>query len=80
MKVEILLYGITRDIIGSSRHEIEIAAEATVGDVMSKLRSNFPDLQRLTSLLIAINDEYANDRDVIDSGDTLVLIPPVSGG
>ncbi|MFT6868592.1 MAG: molybdopterin converting factor small subunit [Cyclobacteriaceae bacterium] len=80
MKVDILLYGIARDIIGGSRHEIEMGDEATVGEVMSKLRSNFPDLQKLTSLLIAINDEYAIDTDTINPGDTLVLIPPVSGG
>lgn len=80
MTVEILLYGIARDIIGGSKHEIVIDDEATVGEVMSNLRSDFPDFQKLTSLLIAINDEYAADTDVINSGDTLVLIPPVSGG
>jgi molybdopterin converting factor small subunit len=30
--------------------------------------------------MIAINDEYASDSDQINDGDTLVLIPPVSGG
>jgi molybdopterin converting factor subunit 1 len=80
MKVDILLYGIARDIIGDSKHEIEISNEATVGEVMSKLKSDFPNFQKLTSLFIAINDEYATDNDVINAGDTLVLIPPVSGG
>lgn len=80
MKVDILLYGIARDIIGESKHEIELSNEATVGEAMKQLKSSFPDFQKLTSLLIAINDEYATDSDVINSGDTLVLIPPVSGG
>ena len=80
MKVDILLYGIARDIIGGSKHEIELSNEATVGEAMKKLKSTFPDFQKLTSLVIAINDEYATDSDVINSGDTLILIPPVSGG
>lgn len=31
-------------------------------------------------VMIAINEEYATDEDVIKEGDIVALIPPVSGG
>ncbi|EEL48904.1 Molybdopterin converting factor (Subunit 1) [Bacillus cereus Rock3-44] len=31
-------------------------------------------------LMVAINEEYANADDKIQSGDVVALIPPVSGG
>jgi molybdopterin synthase sulfur carrier subunit len=30
--------------------------------------------------MVAVNEEYAEPDDVIKSGDTVALIPPVSGG
>jgi molybdopterin converting factor small subunit len=30
--------------------------------------------------MVAINEEYANEEDTIQSGDVVALIPPVSGG
>ena len=80
MKVKILLYGIARDIIGDSKYEIDLKEGALVLNAMDSIKSSFPEFNRLTSLMIAINDEYASDSDQINDGDTLVLIPPVSGG
>ncbi|MED1595443.1 MULTISPECIES: molybdopterin converting factor subunit 1 [Bacillus] len=31
-------------------------------------------------IMVAINEEYANEDDKIKSGDIVALIPPVSGG
>lgn len=30
--------------------------------------------------MVAINEEYANENDIIQTGDTVAMIPPVSGG
>ncbi len=80
MKVELILYGISRDIIGGSTYHVEIKEGSTVKDVMDFLVSKFPDFNQLKSLLIAVNDEYATNEQVIVVGDEVVLIPPVSGG
>lgn len=80
MKVELILYGISRDIVGGSTYLVEIKDGSTVKDVMDFLVSKFPDFNKLKSLLIAVNDEYANNEQVIEAGDEVVLIPPVSGG
>ncbi|GLV66233.1 molybdopterin synthase sulfur carrier subunit [Bacillus mycoides] len=30
--------------------------------------------------MVAINEEYANEDDIIQTGDVVAMIPPVSGG
>ncbi|MEQ6119948.1 MoaD/ThiS family protein [Reichenbachiella sp. MALMAid0571] len=80
MKIELILYGISRDIIGGPTYSIEIKEGSTVKDVMDFLVSKFSDFSKLKSLMIAVNDEYASDEHIIKPGDEVVLIPPVSGG
>ncbi|KMN45003.1 molybdopterin converting factor subunit 1 [Bacillus sp. LK2] len=31
-------------------------------------------------IMVAINEEYANEDDIIQTGDVVAIIPPVSGG
>ena len=31
-------------------------------------------------IMVAINEEYANKDDIIQTGDIVAMIPPVSGG
>ncbi|CAH2461954.1 Molybdopterin converting factor, subunit 1 [Bacillus mycoides] len=31
-------------------------------------------------IMVAINEEYANKDDIIQTGDVVAMIPPVSGG
>ena len=80
MRIKILCFGITRDIIGSFEFETTIAENSTVQMLKEHLTTQFPDFQKLTSLRIAINEEYAEDISVIKENDEIVLIPPVSGG
>jgi molybdopterin converting factor subunit 1 len=80
MKINILAFGIARDIVGGFQIPIEMPDLATVADVKQTLIERFPDFQKLASLRVAVNAEYANDSDVLTPNDEIVLIPPVSGG
>jgi len=40
----------------------------------------YPELGKLSSLAIAVNNSYAQDEEEINSYDEIALIPPVSGG
>ncbi|MBM6645133.1 molybdopterin converting factor subunit 1 [Bacillus sp. RIT 809] len=31
-------------------------------------------------IMVAVNEEYANEDDIIQTGDVVAMIPPVSGG
>lgn len=82
----ILLFGITKDIIGTSSLSLPITngvrgkSPRTVGELKTYLSTTYPDLQKLSSMAVAVNNSYADDTTVIDTYDEVALIPPVSGG
>jgi len=84
--MNILLFGITKDIIGSASLSVPIANASsvtipkTVGELRQYLSTSFPGLEKLSSLAVAVNSTYADDNTTINSNDEIALIPPVSGG
>jgi molybdopterin synthase catalytic subunit/molybdopterin converting factor small subunit len=71
--VTVRLFAGLRERAGWSQKEIDAA---TVAEVWSKLElGNEPD-----GLLYAVNKEYAPKEQELADGDTVALIPPVSGG
>ena len=79
----ILLFGITRDIVGSSSllmADSETVHLGTVGELKEHLCSAYPELSKLSSLAVAVNNNYADENDPIENLDEIALIPPVSGG
>jgi molybdopterin synthase sulfur carrier subunit len=80
MKVEIALFGITKEIIGKDKLSLDLQEDSKVAQVMEKLYTHYPQLKNLKSLLIAVNSEYAEQEQVLNEKDEIALIPPVSGG
>jgi len=80
MEVNILLFGITKDLVGKQKINLEIPKSSTVSDFKKILQEKYPELIELNSLAIAVNNEYAFDHVVIKAHDEIALIPPVSGG
>jgi molybdopterin synthase sulfur carrier subunit len=80
MKIKILCFGITRDIIGQFEYTTSLEDAATIADLKQHLSTNFPTFATLKSLRVAINSEYAEDAAILKENDEIVLIPPVSGG
>lgn len=80
MEIDLLSFGIAKEIVGASSVQIQLDGGSTVGDLKAVLRTKFPKLEELDHYLIAKNEEYAEDEEIIDERDEIVLIPPVSGG
>jgi len=80
MKIEVLFFGITTDIIGEKSILFEISNGVTVSDFKQKLLETYPKLKKHQGFSIAVNMEHATDSTTINNGDTIALIPPVSGG
>lgn len=80
MKYKINLFGITKDIVGSNVTEIVMSQSADVQAVLGELKTNYPKLKDIKSLLIAVNNEYAELDLILSENDEIALIPPVSGG
>jgi molybdopterin converting factor small subunit len=80
MSLKIALYGITRDIVGTSVIELPAPAPTTVGALLAELRKQYPGLGQLRSCAVAVNNEYAPDDQALHTVDEIALIPPVAGG
>ncbi|MDZ4715884.1 MAG: MoaD/ThiS family protein [Cytophagales bacterium] len=78
MKIRIRPFGAARDILGGTL-EMEVTGN-TVLELRETLHTKFPALRDLKSLLIAVNQNYADDNLVLNPTDEVALIPPVSGG
>lgn len=80
MNLKIALFGIAKEIVG--RPELELAAPdgQPVHELLEQLRTSYPALRQLSSLAVAVNNEYADDTQLLHERDEIALIPPVAGG
>jgi molybdopterin converting factor subunit 1 len=79
--MHILLFGITRDITGQSRLSVPADAGVTTVKALKQwLGQQYPAMQALKSLAVAVDSEYADDEATLQPGHEIALIPPVSGG
>jgi molybdopterin converting factor subunit 1 len=76
MKVRIRLFAGLRERAGAGEVELDLPEQARVRDALDQLRTITSDLP----VVMAINQEYADEDAVLRAGDELALIPPVSGG
>lgn len=81
MTITVIPFASVRDILQYSSRKIDLKDGSTVGDLLEALISEFPDLAGIrTTLLFAVNEEYATSDKLLRDGDEIALFPPVSGG
>ena len=80
MTVKLIAFGIARDILGGKSVEVSLEGSPTVQGLLDTLSNRYPDFDKLASLKVAVNTEYASPSQEIHPADEIVLIPPVSGG
>ncbi|MEH7235490.1 molybdopterin converting factor subunit 1 [Bacillus sp. JJ1562] len=76
--ITILFFAHLQEMAGTDRINLN-ADKITVSSLKQKL-ANDHDIKNLDQIMFAINEEYAVDDDIVRAGDTVALIPPVSGG
>jgi sulfur-carrier protein len=79
-QVRIKAFGVTREIFGQREISLDVDDGYTVADLRAHIASAYPQVKRLKSLFVAVNNEYAEDALLLHSEDEVALIPPVSGG
>jgi molybdopterin converting factor small subunit len=80
MKINILAFGIAKDIFSGATISIELVNDATVSNLKYLLEQQYPQLKKLATYMVAVNNEYALDGDTVHERDEIAIIPPVSGG
>jgi molybdopterin synthase catalytic subunit len=76
MQVSVLLFAGLRERAGTSELELDLPEGASVADALEQLREITADVP----VVMAVNQEYAAAERVLEPGDEVALIPPVSGG
>jgi molybdopterin converting factor subunit 1 len=80
-KVNKLYFATLKDKAGLAKTELALPDTLTVAGLKKLLFERFPNLpQSGSSMLVAINKEYAFDQEEIPQGAEIALFPPVSGG
>ena len=81
MRCAILLFAQLAEAVGRDRLTLELSNGATVGDALQRIALEHPAVADMRdALAVAVNDLYCLGDTALADGDTIALIPPVSGG
>ena len=81
MRVCVLYFGVLKDVMGHGRAEMELSEGSTVADLLAMHRGAGQAASPVwDAIAVAVNQEYARADDVLNDGDEVALLPPVSGG
>lgn len=82
MQVKVRLFAGLRELLGGELDEGFEGDSVSVSEFRLRLGERYPAVAaHLECAAIAVNEEYVRDGDTrIEAGDTVALIPPVSGG
>ena len=83
MKVTILYFAVSREAVGKSQDDVELADDCTSHSLLQLLTATYPRLESvMKSCVFAINQEYVplSENMALKDGDEIAIIPPLSGG
>lgn len=81
MNVKVKLYAAFREIVGSKEEDLELADGTTVQMLLDDYVRRFPKLDRYREhIILSVNKEYGRPGRVLNDGDEVTFLPPVSGG
>jgi molybdopterin synthase catalytic subunit len=81
MKVKVLFFGPTHDLMGFAQEQWEVPEGESVAGLWRSYKERFPRLGEISGLLVvAVNQEIAAPSQLLRDGDEVAFLPPVSGG
>jgi molybdopterin converting factor subunit 1 len=82
MTVVILYFAALRELLGITEEKLAVApGTLTVEALAEQLAERHPKLRpHLGSVRFAVNEAFVKATALVRDGDTVALIPPVSGG
>jgi len=81
MRVRVLFFGVLKDLIPAQPGELELPDGSRVGDLIDQYRTRFAGRDAVwASLAVAVNRQYVTVSHLLEDGDEVALLPPVSGG
>jgi sulfur-carrier protein len=79
--ITVKLFAAYQEAYGQPEVTLEVPSGTTVAMVGDRIREPFPSLQTLAPVTrYGINLTFVNPETLVQPGDEVVLVPPVSGG
>jgi molybdopterin converting factor subunit 1 len=80
MQVRVLYFGVLKDMVGHRSCEMDLPEGLSVAELVEFHRAQLASKELWGSIAVAVNQQYAKAGDVLQDGDEVALLPPVSGG
>ncbi len=80
VELKVLYFGVSRDQTNKDEEDLVLMENLTAGELKKRLMEMYPNLEDVQSFALAVNESYADDEVILKEGDTVAIIPPVSGG
>lgn len=83
MHVRVIAFGILKEWLGPDTTQVELPLGATVGSLLEHLRAGLPERapkDAFRGIAVGVNAEYTPAAHILEDGDEVGLLPPVSGG
>lgn len=81
MRITVRFFAILKDRAGVDSTRLELTDGSRISDAMKLLETQFASIKpQLARAAVAINRNYEKTDSILQDGDELALLPPVSGG
>jgi sulfur-carrier protein len=81
IQIQVKLFAIYQETYRQDQLEWQLPSPAKVSDVLDRILLEHPELQPWRSLTrYGVNLQFVEENTLLQNGDEVVLIPPVSGG
>ncbi len=81
MRVRVLFFGRLKEIVGCAEEEAEVSEGARVEDLFFRYGRRHPEFAGFrSSVVAAVNQQFAELDTPLSAGDEVAFLPPVSGG
>ena len=81
MKATVRFFAMFREKLGTGQATIDLPEGSTARDGFDAALADAPSLRGLaSSVMLMVNEEYAEPERQLQDGDTVAFFPPVSGG
>ena len=81
IRINIKFFTLLKEKICENERTVLFAEGSTVNHIIIELKRQYPKLAKMIDCsFIALNEEYTLPNTTLKDGDTMAIIPPVSGG
>ncbi|MEM7757199.1 MAG: MoaD/ThiS family protein [Cyanobacteria bacterium P01_A01_bin.40] len=81
IKIKVKLFAIYQEVFETSELDLVLSKQTSVGNVLESLIEQKPHLQQWRDVTrFGVNLQFVESDTLLQDGDEIVLIPPVSGG